>query len=473
MNRLHHALEKIRKFLIYDLWRIDPGELTRWRLFWLRQVQVFWLVIRDFRADKCMLRASALTYATLLSIVPLLVMMVSLLKGLGVQNVLEPILIENLALGSQEIVTEIFRYLDNTHFGRLGVIGLVVLILSVLALLSNIEESFNHIWQVRETRTLLRRFADYFSVVLFAPLLILAAVSISTSLQSQTLVLKLLETAYVGEAMLLLFKLIPFVVMWAAFIFLYLFMPNTRVRFHAALVGGVVGGTLWQLVQWGYVHFQIGVGKYNAIYGTMAALPIFIVWIYLSWMIVLFGLELSYAVQNIGTISREIGAEKINFASREKLTLALLVVIGESFYRGGPAWSRKQVDAFLKLPPRIVSELLEDLVRLHLLAVRDDDKDRGAHYQPGRALDALPVREVLRILRQDGANYMPELSSPARRIIDELEQEERAEQRRLGRLTVQDLVLQLMEENNDDRCEAGREEDQARCREKTPFSSSP
>ncbi len=473
MNRLQRVLERIRKFLIYDLWRIDPGELTRWRLFWLRKVQVLWLVIRDFRADNCMLRASALTYATLLSIVPLLVMMVSLLKGLGVQNVLEPILVENLALGSQEIVTEIFRYLENTHFGRLGVIGLVVLILSVLALLSNIEESFNHIWHVRETRTLLRRFADYFSVVLFAPLLILAAVSISTSLQSQTLVMKLMETAYVGEAMLLLFKLIPFVVMWAAFIFLYLFMPNTRVRFHAALVGGVVGGTLWQLVQWGYVHFQIGVGKYNAIYGTMAALPIFIVWIYLSWMIVLFGLELSYAVQNIGTVSREIGAVKINFTSRTKLTVALLVLIGESFYRDGPPWSRKRIDSFLKLPPRIVSELLDDLVRLHLLAVRDDDKDLGVQYLPGRALDALPVSEVFRILREDGANYMPELQASVRRIIDELEQEERVEERRLGRLTVQDLVRRFMRENSEQ--DSGKEpaEDQARCREKTPFSSSP
>lgn len=446
MVRLKRALGKIRQFLIYDLWRIDPGELTRWRVFWLRQTQVVWLVIRDFRIDNCMLRASALTYATLLSIVPLLALMFSLLKGLGVQNVLEPFLIKNLAIGSQEAVAEIFRYIENTQFGRLGVIGLVVLVLTVLTLLSNIEKSFNHIWKVRETRTLLRRFADYFSVVLLSPLLLLAAVSISTSLQSQTLVLKLLETAYIGDAVLLLFKLTPFVVMWAAFLFLYLFMPNTQVRFRAALIGGIVGGTLWQVTQWGYVHFQVGVGKYNAIYGTMAALPIFMVWLYLSWMIVLFGLELSYAVQNIGTVRQEIDSRKINFACRQQLTLALLVATGETFYRGETAWSGEQIGRFLKLPPRVAAELLDDLVRLKLLAVLCDEGESGLRYQPGRALDALTIQEVFEILRKDGASYAEDLRLSIQDLITGLEGEiPQRDEEGLEKLTVQDLVLRRID----------------------------
>ncbi len=442
MTRLKSHLEKVRKFLIYDLWRIDLHELTRWRVFWLRQAQILWLVVRDFKADNCMLRASALTYATLLSIVPLLALMFSLLKGLGAQNVLEPFLVENLAIGSQEVVGTIFRYIENTHFGRLGAIGLIVLVLTVLALLSNIEKSFNHIWRVQETRTLMRRFADYFSVVLLSPLLILAAVSISTSLQSQTLVLKLLETAYVGEALLLLFKLIPFVVMWAAFIFLYLFMPNTRVRIQAALVGGVVGGTLWQLLQWGYVYFQVGVGKYNAIYGTMAALPIFIVWLYLSWMIVLFGVELTYAIQNIGTVRQDLGAERINFACRQRLALTVLVLTGEAFYRGEAAWSRERIGGELKLPPRVVGELLDGLVRLGLLAVLCDGMEEQVQYQPGRALDALTLRGLLLELREDGASYPQHFRLPTRELVAELEEQlQQAEQGTLGELTVQDLVL--------------------------------
>lgn len=442
MARVKESLEKIRHFLIYDLWRIDPHELTRWRVFWLRQAQIFWLVIRDFKADNCMLRASALTYATLLSIVPLLALMFSLLKGLGVQDVLEPFLVQNLAIGSQEVVSEIFRYIENTQFGRLGSIGLIVLVLTVLALLSNIEKSFNHIWRVQETRTLMRRFADYFSVVLLSPLLILAAVSISTSLQSQVLVQKLLETAYVGEAVLLLFKVIPFVVMWAAFIFLYLFMPNTRVRIQAALIGGVVGGTLWQLVQWGYIHFQVGVGKYNAIYGTMAALPIFIVWLYLSWMIVLFGVELTYAVQNIGTVRQELGAEKVNFACRQRLALTVLLLAGEAFYRGEPAWSRERIGGELKLPPRVAGDLLDEMVRLGLLAVLCDESGELLRYQPGRALDALTVQGLFRELREDGASYPQNFRLPSRELVDEMEQQlGQAEAETLGELTVQDLVM--------------------------------
>jgi membrane protein len=213
-------IDKVTTFFTYDLWHIETRELTRWRLFLLRQVQLVSLVLRDFYVDGCMLRASALTYTTLLSIVPLLALMVSVLKGFGVQNVLEPLILDKLAIGSVEVVSTIFRYIENTHFGRLGTLGLIFLVLSVLTLLSNIEKSFNYIWRVKETRSLLRRFSDYFSVVLFSPLFILAAVSMSSSLQSQTLVQHLLETAYIGEAVLLIFKLAPFVAMWAAFVFL-------------------------------------------------------------------------------------------------------------------------------------------------------------------------------------------------------------------------------------------------------------
>jgi membrane protein len=158
------------------------------------------------------------------------------------------------------------------------------------------------------------------------------------------------ETAYVGEAILMVFKLIPFLVMWAAFIFLFVFMPNTRVRFHAALVGGIVGGTIWQFVQWGYVYFQIGVAKYNAIYGTLAALPIFMVWLYLSWAIVLFGLELTYAVQNATILRQELADERLNFASRQRIAmdpLAALQPVGVAGPAGQRASGRSSATRFI------------------------------------------------------------------------------------------------------------------------------
>jgi membrane protein len=435
-------IDKVTTFFTYDLWHIETRELTRWRLFLLRQVQLVSLVLRDFHVDGCMLRASALTYTTLLSIVPLLALMVSVLKGFGVQNVLEPLILDKLAIGSVEVVSTIFRYIENTHFGRLGTLGLIFLVLSVLTLLSNIEKSFNYIWRVKETRSLLRRFSDYFSVVLFSPLFILAAVSMSSSLQSQTLVQHLLETAYIGEAVLLIFKLAPFVAMWAAFVFLYLFMPNTRVRFVSALIGGIFGGTLWQLVQWGYVHFQVGVAKYNAIYGTMAALPIFIVWLYVSWVIVLLGLELTYALQNASTMRQELGDEQINFVSWQRLALTVLLLVGEAFYAGLSPWTKERICAELKLPARKASELLADLVRLGLLAAVQDARGEITAYQPGRAPENLSLHDLLEMLRKDGAECPQGFRLPGRQEIAEVEQRlAEAELECLDGMTLWDLIL--------------------------------
>jgi membrane protein len=442
-------LEKIKAFFTEDLWSFESREVSRWQKFWLRQVQIVSLTVRDFYNDQCLLRASALTYTTLLSIVPLLALMVSVLKGLGAQNVLEPLILERFAGGMDQAVSAIFRYIENTSFGRVGWAGLGFLVFSVLTLLSNIEVSFNHVWRVQETRSWLRRFSDYFSVVLLGPILILAAVSISTSLQSQTLVQRLVETAYVGGAILLVFKLVPFLVMWAAFIFLFLFMPNTKVRFHAALIGGIVGGTIWQLVQWAYVHFQIGVAKYNAIYGTLAALPIFMIWIYLSWVIVLFGLELTYAVQNALVLRQELADGGLNFASRQRMALAILVLVGKAFYRGGELWNQERLCNALGLPARQASGLLDDLLDLGLLVAIKEESDEIAGYQPGRALETMEIRDLLNLLRRKGADFPIDPHFPAGRIVAEVEEQvAEAEQNVLQGISLKDLVLRRVGEEN-------------------------
>ncbi|HKK01332.1 MAG TPA: YihY/virulence factor BrkB family protein, partial [Desulfuromonadales bacterium] len=349
---------RMMRFWTSDLWEIDPKTLSRVRLFWLKQAQIVAVVARDFFEDGCLIRASALTYVTLLSIVPLLALMFAMLKGLGGQNALEPVILEHLAVGSEQIISEIVHYINNTNVGRLGTVGLVFLVIAVLALLSNIEKSFNHIWGVNETRPLFRRFADYFSVVVIGPIFILVAISMTTTLQSQEVVRHLLETVYVGHFLFLLFQVAPFVFMWIAFAGLYIFMPNIKVSPRAALVGGIFGGTIWQLCQWGYVHFQFGVARYNAIYGTMAALPILMVWLYLSWLIVLMGVEVTYASQNLRTIQREIQGDQMNFASRELIALTMLATVSETFYRGERPWGWEGISVELELPPRLTKLVL-------------------------------------------------------------------------------------------------------------------
>ena len=353
--------------------------------------------------------------------------------------------LEHLAVGSELIITAIIRYIDNTNVGQLGAAGVVALLVSVLTLLSNIEESFNYIWGVKETRTLLRRFADYFSVVTIGPLFLLAAISMTTTIESQAFVQALLEMAFVGQIIFLLFKVLPFVVMWAAFTGLYIFMPNTRVNFRAALVWGILGGTLWQLAQWVYVHFQVGVSRYNAIYGTLAALPIFMVWIYLSWLIVLLGLEVTYACQNLRTLHREIRGRDVNFASRELVALTVLLVTAETFYRGEKPWGLERISTELELPPRLARSVLAELLRLGLISeVQDGDGGEPA-FQPGRAPENLNIHEVIESLRADGISYTELRKTPEREVIREVERRiMEAGRQSLEGVTLADLVHRMV-----------------------------
>ncbi len=447
MADFKQILEKIRNFIRHDLW--DPAfyQQSLGRRALVKPGQVVTLVVRDFFADRCLLRASALTYASVLAIVPLLALMFALLKGFGVQNQLEPLILEHIAVGSDQIVSQIVAYIDNTNVGRLGMVGLATLLLTVLTLLSNIEKSFNAVWDVEETRSLFRRFADYFSVVTIGPLLILAAISMTSSLQSTALVEALKNYSYVGDLVLFLFKILPFVGMWIAFTALYIFMPNTRVRVSAAFIGGVIGGSLWQLAQFGYVHFQVGVSKYNAIYGTMAALPIFMIWIYLSWLIVLFGLEVSYALQNLGALRQQIRETSFNQVGHEKVALGVVLLTAKIFHRGEKPWSLEQIVSYLQYPPRLVRSEVFRLKNMGILNQVSEDGEGEFAYQLGRSPQTLPLCELLRSLRHDGPEVTGSNEAEEQQIVRDLQERlEAAECDALEGLSLQDLAARLSQE---------------------------
>lgn len=450
MSSLRTSVERLRIFLDRDLWEIDAADMRWWRRFLLNQGQILTLVVRGFFADGCMLRASALTFTTLLSLVPLLALMFAILKGFGVQNNLEPLLLKQLAVGGGEAVTKIVEYINNTNVGRLGTFGLILLVITVLTLLSNIEQSFNSIWGVNETRSLRRRFTDYFSVVTIGPLFVVVAISMTSTLKSQNIMQSLLEHAYVGELLLALFKVLPFMVMWLVFAGLYMFMPNVKVSPRAALIGGVFGGTLWQLSQWGYLNFQVGVARYNAIYGTMAVLPILMVWIYLSWMIVLLGLEMTYATQNLRTLRQDIRGARVNFASYEFITLTALLHIGQCFYRGQPALSHEALASQLDAPSRLLRAILEDLTRLGFVVGTAQDSE-NVGYQPAQALEAIRLHDVIRGLALNGADSSSLRKTREHAAIAEIEDALRqAEVQSLDGMTLRDLVLQIENSQNQD-----------------------
>ncbi len=445
MANFRKTLERLADFFQRGIWEVEFENLSRFRSLLMRQVQLVLVVLRGFIADRCILRASALTYFTLLSIVPLLALAFSLAKGLGVQRTLQPLIIEQLTLGMEE-VNYIITYIEATNVGTLGAAGLIFLLLTVFFLLGNIEESFNEIWGIRETRPALRRFADFFSVLVIAPVFVFAAISMTSALQSHALVQRLLDAAVVGEVILALFRFLPYFAMWAAFTFLYVFMPNIKVSLKAALIGGILGGTLWQLAQWGYVAFQFGMARYNAIYGTMAALPIFMVWIYTSWVIVLLGAEVAYAVQNIDVIRQEKREQKINFLSQELTALAVLLTVARIFQRGGKPWNLVRITAELQLPPRLTRQILDILVRLGFLtSVAPETIGEEAGYQPAYPPEKMPVIKVLQALREDGTTLNRQEPCPAAWTLVKLLEDElrQADDQALGGRTIGDLVRGL------------------------------
>lgn len=434
---------KARNYFGGALWDADLKTLPFFKRCCVWSLQVATVVARGLGRDQCMLRASALTYATILAIVPLLAFAFAILKGLGVQNKLEPIIIENLAVGSEAVVVQIFQYINNTNVARLGTVGLVLLLMTVLTLLSNIEKSFNHIWHVGETRSMIRRFSDYFSVLAFGPLLIVAAVSMTATLETMSLVQELRGTEVVGDLITFSFKILPYLAMWIAFTFLMLFMPNIRVRLPAAFVGGVFGGTCWQLTQLAYVDFQVGVARYNAIYGTMAALPIFMVWMYISWVIVLLAVEVTYAVQNLGHIGREIRGKRAHLHQGDFGALAVLLTTVRIFYRGDNAINRYQIADRLALAESQVREFIAQLMECHLL-VRVELEDGEFGYQPGRSPEQMRVSDVLRELRGKLPSGQDDEGEIDWQLVGGLaESLSKAETAELQQLTLQDMAKKM------------------------------
>lgn len=250
------------------------------------------LLAARFLDDRCLMYASALSFSSMLSIVPFLAIIFAVLKALNVHNVLAPIILTNVAAGSHEIINRILHYINNTRVGSLGVIGLVTLFMAVMATLDTVEDAFNQIWGMKRGKKVHHKLRDYLLVIFSIPLLITLTVTITTVLQHQDLVRWFFRLPGFGHLLLTLFRLVPYLSIWIALVCLYQFIPNARVRFRHSLVGAVIAGTAWQAAQWAYIHFQFGVSRYNTIYGTLALLPVFMIWIYTSWVIVLAGMEL-------------------------------------------------------------------------------------------------------------------------------------------------------------------------------------
>lgn len=490
--RLLRYVQRLRDFLLRDLWHLELASPSRAKAALLQTVRVFVLAGRNFVHDRCPMRSTSLAFVTLLSLVPLLAFAFSVLKGFDVGEKVKPWLIRQVvgsqeepeaepaaaaperaptaepapdaapaqedpgvaaessaAQGQKQLVEGILTAIDRTDVRALGTIGLLFLLWTTIKLLSTIEVSFNHIWNVTRSRTFLRKTTDYVSVLVIAPILLVVAMSLTTAFQSNALVARMRESAVVGPVAALLLSWLRYVGTWIAFTFLYLFMPNTRVRWPAGILGGIVGGTIWQVAFWAYTHFQIGVAKYGAIYTTFAAIPIFMVWLYFSWTIVLFGAEVAHAFESVGRYWEERRAAGASFAVLEALGLRAMIAMSAAFYDDGRGLTVEELAERCKAPGRLVSQVLQMLAkwRIAVEIVRDDGVSA---YHPGRALEKITPADVLSALRHAG-QPMPMISDDeeAAAAHDLLERYEDLCVADLGTTTFRDIAARLNHATSD------------------------
>jgi membrane protein len=405
-------ISKFFAFLRIDIWRIRLDDLPFGKSFLIRQLRMIILAFRGYNEDRCLLRASSLTFYTLLSIVPVAAMFFGIAKGFGFEKRLESQLFERLP-GQEEVLNQVIRFsnslLDQTRGGVIAGIGLLVLFWTVLKVLGHIEMALNDIWEIKNQRSWGRKFSDYLSIMLISPILVLmsgsATVFITTQVTQIAQEVKLLGA--VSPLISLLLKFTPYVLIWALFTILYIIMPNTKVHFKAGLLGGVVAGTLYQIAQGAYISFQIGFARYNAIYGSFAALPLFLMWVQISWWIVLFGAELSFANQNVNTYEYEPDSLNVSPGYKNLLTLQIAHLLIKKFQNGDKPLTDSQISAQLEMPIRLVHNILYDLVESGLVSETRTNEDKEIAYQPARDINKLTIQYVLEALEQSGTDTLP------------------------------------------------------------------
>jgi membrane protein len=402
---------KIKDLISLEILNGPMKSYSRRKMFLIRQLKIFTMAFKGFNQDRVQMRASALTYYSILSIVPIVAMAFGIAKGFGFETFLQEKLLENFS-GQEKvlewILTFVDRYLSNISGGLIAGVGIVLLLWSVMKLLGNIESSFNDIWQIKKSRVMSRKLSDYVSLVVITPVLLFvsssATIFLSEEIKSSSQVFPLL--GYIGPILSFFVNLIPYILIWLVFTLLYIIMPNTKVQFKSALIGGIIAGTIYQLLQWGYFYFQGMLTSYGAVYGSFAALPLFLIWLQLSWLIVLFGAEVAFANQNVEHYAAESEVFSISLHVKHTVTLLLLREIVLNFKNSLPPETPEQLANKLELSVRLVRDILYELSDTGIISETITKNVKENAYQPAMDIEKLTVAFVLDHLDRRGQDSL-------------------------------------------------------------------
>lgn len=399
-------------------------------------------IIREAAEGQLTLRAMSLVYTTLLSVVPLLALSFSVLKAFGAHNAVEPLmlgLLEPLGEQGEEITLNVLTFVDNMRVGVLGFVGLLFLVYTVISLVQKIELAFNGIWHVQGMRSLGQRFSNYLSVIMIGPLLVVSALGVSATVMSSRLMKTVTAVEPFGSLFAAASSLLPFALIVAAFTFIYVFVPNTRVRLLPAFLGALVAGLLWQGVGWGFAAMVAGSTRFDAIYSGFAIVIMLLIWIYLAWLILLIGSNIAFYIQYPEYIRVRGASLRISGAMHERLGLDLMAKVGQSFLNGSPAPALDELAHELQVPGRSLAGAARDLQKAGLLVTIEDDDSR---YVPGRDLARIEVNEILMALRGDDDDFLHRRLAGTDAVENLFSRLESARSDALDSLTLRDLLTE-------------------------------
>lgn len=400
---MNKRIAALWKFLTYDIWRITEDEVTKTTFSLYNIIKTVYLCINRFTKDRLINKASALTYSTLLAIVPILAILFAVARGFGFDNLMEAQV--RTGLGRHEATEVIMQfvnsYLSQTKSGIFIGVGLIMLLWTVINLITNIEITFNRIWEVKKARSMYRKITDYFSMFLLMPLLIVISAGLTVFM---TTTLRYIEDfVLLAPILKFLIRLIPYVLTWFMFTGLYIYMPNTKVKFKHAFISGILAGTAHQAFQFLYISGQLWVSRYNAIYGSFAALPLFLLWLQISWTICLFGAELTYAGQNIRNFSFDKDTRNISRRYRDFVSILIMSLITKRFEEDVKPYTAEEISEECQIPIRLTHQTLYELQEINLLHEVIDEKDEAIGYLPSMDINKLNVAVLLDRLDTHGS----------------------------------------------------------------------
>lgn len=396
LNMITTWISRLNKII----WETESATLTKWRNRGIAALRIAYLTIRDvFFDSQLTLRAMSLVYTTLLSLVPLLAVSVSVLKGFGAHHQLE-LALRNflLPLGERgtEITDTIVHFVEGINSGLLGSVGMAMLLYTVISLMQKIEAAFNFAWHVTEDRSLARRFSDYLSVVLIGPVLVFSAMGLTATVTHSQIFLLLAASPVIGFLINLISYLVPYLLIILAFTLIYIYIPNTRVQLRAALLGATVAGVLWETVGWLFASF-ITSANYTAIYSAFATLFFFMIWLYISWTILLTGASIAFYFQNPDFRLRQRRHFNLSNRMKEKLAMAVMAQVATHYYQRKPALSLHDLAQLLNIASDLIYPVLDNLVSWKLLTRTDAEP---TEFIPAQAPENMQVMEILRAVRE-------------------------------------------------------------------------